>query len=119
MTIIIIGGGTSGLTAGLTLLIHGIMNFVILESTNLFGGRMKIGEMMYEADTKSEFMKIMKEKEYVSEKRDIFWQSSMTLSNGDKISEGMISKMKNIIDSVFIGVDNDLENSFGDRLRKK
>lgn len=129
MAIIIIGGGTSGLTAGLTLLLHGVMNFIILESSDSIGGRLNTksfekgvidqAQWIHSDDSNNEFMEILKEKDLLTRKTNFFWQSTMTLSNGDKISKETVSKFKTIIDWVYTADTNDLDSTFGDRLRKK
>lgn len=126
MTVIIIGGGASGLTAGLTLLLHGIMKFVILESSDTIGGRLNTkgsielgAPWIHNDNSDNEFMTMLKEEDLITEKKNIFWQSSMTLSNGDKVSSQIVNKLRLIIDSVATADWNDLGGTFGDQLRNK
>lgn len=126
MTVIIVGGGASGLTAGLTLLFHGIFKFVILESSDRIGGRLNtkdsdnLGVPWIHSDNQdNEFLRVLKKNDLITEKNDIFWKSSMTLSNGDKVSSQKVNKLKAIIDFVSTADGNGLGGTFGDELRKK
>uniref|UniRef100_A0A336KIV9 CSON010572 protein n=1 Tax=Culicoides sonorensis TaxID=179676 RepID=A0A336KIV9_CULSO len=133
MTIIIVGAGMSGLTAGLTLLFHNITNFIILESSSRFGGRLDIKEFgngyvnlgtqtVGSDNEKDEYLQILKEKELITTKNDYFWKSVPILSNGDKISIEIVEKIKIKLDSILNGIvdkRNDLDGTLGDELRKR
>lgn len=102
------------------------MKFVILESSDTIGGRLNTkgsielgAPWIHNDNSDNEFMTMLKEEDLITEKKNIFWQSSMTLSNGDKVSSQIVNKLRMIIDSVATADWNDLGGTFGDQLRNK